>query len=127
MMAKITAVALLAIFVTGSTISAQQIASVPPDLARYEIVQSNRTIKDTFRLDRWSGAVEVLLGKEDNDLAWRRIQFRDPPTFAPTAPRFQMSISIVAAKGTYLLDTLTGASWVLLGNEPHELIWQPIK
>lgn len=96
-----------------------------PD-ARFVIVQSTINIRDTFRLDRWTGATELLSGQEDNALSWRTIPVREPGP-AGDRPRYQLSISRVAAKGTYLVDTVSGRSWVLLGNEPAALVWQPIK
>lgn len=102
-------------------------SSLVPVDARYEIVQSPLNIRDTFRLDRWSGATGVLLeSPEDKRLVWRSIPMDDPPQVTPTKPRFQLTVSGVAAKGVYLIDTVTGDSWVLTGKEPPGR-WQPIR
>ena len=99
---------------------------VPVD-ARYEIVQSPINLRDTFRLDRWSGGTAVLLeSPDDGSLVWRQIPMDSPPTATPSKPRFQLSLSGVAAKGTYLIDTATGESWVLVGKEPPGR-WVPIR
>jgi hypothetical protein len=92
------------------------VSSLIPVDARYEIVQSPLNIRDTFRLDRWSGATGVLLeSPDDKTLVWRFIPMDDPPQVTPTKPRFQLTVSGVAAKGAYLIDTVTGDSWAPLG------------
>ena len=102
-------------------------SSLIPADARYEFVQSPLNIRDTVRLDRWSGATGVLLeSPEDKRLVWRFIPMEDPPKVTPTKPRFQLTVSAVAAKGVYLIDTVTGDSWVLIGENPPGR-WQPIR
>jgi hypothetical protein len=100
--------------------------STPPPNARFEIVQSLLNLRDTFRLDRWSGATEILTeGKEA--FTWTSIPFVGPPNVTPSGSRFQLTLSSVSAKGTYLIDTATGATWVLTGNSISELRWQPVR
>jgi len=101
-------------------------ASTPPVEARYEIVQSPLNLRDTFRLDRWSGRTDLLVEQDTKALVWRAVPFRDPPTVTPSGPRFQITVSGVSAKGTYLIDTVTGRTWVLMGAELADATWVPV-
>lgn len=100
------------------------LAAAPAD--RFVLVQSHLNIRDTFRLDRWTGATHLLTGSDDTALAWTPIKFLDRAPEADTAPRYRLSLSRVASKGTYLVDTATGRTWVLLGTTADTMAWKAI-
>ena len=55
--------------------------------------------------------------------------FKTPKRESPKkdVPVFQMTMSGIAAKGTYLTNTATGESWVLFEDyETGRLFWQTI-
>jgi len=101
-------------------------ASAPALGARYEVIQSPINIRDTFRFDRWTGLTDILVGKDDAALVWHQVNHEDVTPVSATGPRFQLTLSAVAAKGAYLLDTTTGRTWILLGNDAA-LAWRPIR
>jgi hypothetical protein len=110
-----------------------QSTSTPPN-ARYEIVQSELTAKWTFRLDRYTGHVWQLVRAPDESNAWEAVKVISLPTIAaPLVPRFQIFASGLAAKFTFLIDTLSGQTWTLVarhktnkdGTTEDITSWQP--
>lgn len=111
---------LLAAWLLSTPIAAQQPSDVhqqtttPPN-ARFEIVQSELAAKWTFRLDRFTGRVAQLVKTKDDDNAWEETEVIGlPPIAAPSRPRFQLFTSGLAARYTFLIDTDTGKSWVVV-------------
>jgi hypothetical protein len=57
------------------------------------------------------------------------------PTLTPTRARFQIFTSGIAARHTFMMDTDTGESWVLVsgkrkdanGSEQEVSLWQPFE
>jgi hypothetical protein len=124
-MRRVAITVLLSIYVQGLGAQAPT-SSIVDSQARYQIVTSPINTRDTFRLDRWTGATAVLTGMDDTALAWTAIRASETPT-TDTAPRYQLVLSGVAARGTYLIDTHTGRAWVLVGTTPDTFTWYPIK
>jgi hypothetical protein len=82
---------------------------------RYEILQSPLVAKWTFRLDKYAGRVWQLVHTKDDDSKWEEMPVYDPvavPT--PNRPRFQMFTSGLAARHTFLIDTDSGRTWLLV-------------
>jgi len=134
----------LAILLAGTILfshsaGAQQTADVHqrtdlPPTARFEIVQSELAAKWTFRLDRFSGRVAQLVRTAQDDNGWEEMRVIGlPPMATPPKPRFQLFTSGLAAKHTFLIDTETGKTWVLVtskktgteGTQYDENVWQP--
>ena len=115
----LAATTVLLLLLCGSGL-AQQTSDIhqhttPPAGARFEIVQPELAAKWTFRLDRFTGNVAQLVKTEDEDNTWEEMTVRNlPPVKAPLHPKFQLFTSGVAAKYTFLIDTETGKTWVLL-------------
>lgn len=113
-------VVLVAAF-ASSTLSAQErmqhVTTAQPSEARFEIVQSSLAFRWTFRLDRFTGFVEQLVTHKEEDgdevFAWEVVTVQERPVISnPTRPRFQLFLSGIGARGTLLLDTQEGSSWV---------------
>jgi hypothetical protein len=86
-----------------------------PANARFEIVQSELAVKWTFRLDRFAGRVAQLVKTKEDDVAWERMEVVGLPAIpTPTRARFQLFTSGLAARNTFLIDTDTGKSWVMV-------------
>lgn len=107
-------------------------ATSPSPSARYEILQSSITMRDTYRLDRFTGRVDRLISTGDGP-KWKMLPVRGGlPSTQSTEPRFQLFLSGTATKGTYLIDTLTGKTWRLVEvppaapTEPPFTIWIPM-
>lgn len=112
-----------------------QWSAAPPD-GRFEIVQSQLAAKWTFRLDRFSGRVALLVKTKDDGVSWEELRVFDRPSIPnPSRPRFQIFTSGIAARHTFLIDTDIGDTWMLITlkrrlddgtqYEVHE--WQPFE
>jgi hypothetical protein len=89
-------------------------------------------LKWTFRLDRFTGHVDQLVSTKDNDDRWEDMDVMELETARPPLrSHFQIFTSGIAAKHTFLIDTDTGKTWVLVSgkrkNEKAEYeveLWQ---
>ncbi len=108
----------------------------PVPSGRFEILQSPRAARLTFRLDRYSGRISQLVATKSDGLAWEDTPVVDgPKVAAPTRPRFQMFTSGIAARYTFMLDTDTGKAWQSVtskekgrdGADVESIIWQPFE
>lgn len=106
-----------------------------PTNARYEIVQSQLAARWTFRLDRYTGRIAQLVKTADDSSAWEEMTVYVLPTIAsPSKPRFQLFTSGLAVRHTYLIDTDTGKTWILVsgkrklasGIEYEYHSWEPL-
>jgi hypothetical protein len=109
-----------------------QSTTAPTD-ARFEVVQSEIAAKWTFLLDRFTGHVWQLVVTANNGNAWESVRIIGLPTIAaPSAPRFQIFESGIAAKFQFLLDTVSGKTWTLITQKNRDgssdgLIWEPFE
>ena len=113
------------------------VQTTTPTDARYQIVQSTITTRDTYRLDTHSGRISRLIragnardfGSVDDvvqsvvqeflahlDLAdtliWEEMIVWERPTVQnPSKPRFQIFLSGITTRDSYLIDTRTGETW----------------
>lgn len=138
---KVLASAVVIVTVFASTVGAQQPSDVhqhstaPPN-ARFEIIQSELAAKWTFRLDRFTGRVAQLVRTKDDDNVWEEMQVIGlPQVRTQTRPHFQIFTSGLAARHTFLIDTDTGKTWVVVtgkkkrtdGTEYEVNVWQPFE
>ena len=83
--------------------------------SRFEIVQSQLAARWTFRLDRYTGDVMQLLLNSEKENIWAKVLVQDMPKIKnANRPRFQIFTSGLAARHTFLLDTVTGKTWTLI-------------
>ena len=118
----------------GSPADIHQQTTTPAN-ARFEIVQSELAAKLAFRLDRFTGHVAQLVRTTADDNAWEEMEVLGLPKItAPTRARFQIFTSGLAARFTFLIDTDTGNTWVVVtskrrasnGTEYDVSLWQPL-
>ncbi|MBN8679095.1 MAG: hypothetical protein J0M29_12780 [Chitinophagales bacterium] len=91
-------------------------SSSAPQTARYEIVQSERGARYTFKIDKYTGRVFQIAEKNNQDLTWEPILFLDPLAqneITPNKVNFQVFISGLGARHIYLLQVDTGKTWQL--------------
>ena len=89
-------------------------SSTAPVDARFEVVSSPLAAKWTFRLDRVTGHVGQLVTTNSGDATWEEMPVLGlPPVQTNGRPRFQIFNSGLAARWTFLIDTLTGRTWQL--------------
>ena len=95
--------------------------------ARYEITQSTLSAKSTFKLDKFTGRVWQMVRSKEDRPAWEEVPVIKAPKIAPGSnARFQLFISGVAARFTYLLDTVSGQTWVFVDDLHGLRAWEPI-
>lgn len=109
-----------------------QTSSLPN--ARFEVLQSTLAVRHTYRLDRFSGRVWQLVRTKADDNAWEEMPVIDSPKIAaPSRARFQLFTSGFSVRHTFLLDTDSGKSWVVVtskqkgadGSDFEIALWQP--
>lgn len=88
-------------------------STLQPAEARFEIVQSPKSARWTFRLDRYTGRVDQMVTSFFGDPTWREMPVIDLPDEPASRPRFVLFTSGLAARHTLLLDSMTGKTWVL--------------
>jgi hypothetical protein len=108
--------------------------STTPINARYEVVQSELAAKWTFRLDRFTGRVSQLVKTAGGDTTWSAMDVLALPDIDKASrPRFQIFASGIAAQHTFLIDTDSGKTWLLVtntetapdGTTSETNLWQP--
>ena len=108
-------------------------STTTPANARFEIVQSELAAKWTFRLDRFTGHVAQLVRTPSDENTWEEMTIVALPEIGSLSrPRFQIFTSGIAARHTFLIDTDTGQTWVIVtskrkgadGKEYEVSIWQ---
>ncbi len=83
--------------------------------SRFQIIQSDLAVRLTFRLDRYTGTVHQLVKDREGNSAWQLMETDKAPTFkVPFHPRFQIFLSGLAARFTFLLDNDSGQTWQLV-------------
>ena len=105
----------------------RQTATTFPEKGKYEIITSPITMRDTYMLNRENGDTWQLVSTS-HGYAWEKIyRNRNADDKLPaghSGAAYQITMSGIAAKGIYLTNTLTGASWCLFSDsETGELFW----
>lgn len=83
-----------------------------PNNVRFEVIQSSLAAKWTFRIDKFSGRVWQYVRTRDDDNVWEEMLVLPKP-ITSTRPKFQIYLSGLAAKFTFLIDNDSGKTWVL--------------
>ena len=119
--------ALLPITIFAQADTNRQTATTYPENGRFEIITSSLTMRDTLILNRETGDTWQLVSTSKGK-AWKKM-YRDsnsddkiPDGYKGAV--YQITMSGVAAKGIYLINTFTGATWVLYADsKTDELFW----
>ena len=85
-----------------------------PDGARYEILQSEITAKDTYKLDRYTGRIWAMyVDRTEKYNFWAELDVNGLPYITnPQTPRFILYSSGITVRYTFLIDSLTGQTWM---------------
>jgi len=100
--------------------------SSAPDSARYEIVQSERGGRYTFKIDKYAGTVFQITETRNQDLAWESIIFLEELTeveLTPDKVNFQIFLSGLGARYIFLLHIHTGKTWQLAEDTESGLLF----
>src|SRR5580704_5691427 len=105
----------------------QYTATTPPQQANFEFVQSPLLGRLMFKLNRLTGGVHQLVRVPTGGLAWELMEISDPPQILKyTGPRFQIFASGVLARNTFLLDALTGDTWIAVTSKSGSDCWERV-
>ena len=123
-----------AVALRAETHSAERVQTHLPANSRYEIVQSGIAAKFTFRLDKYTGKVwQYVENLTDNSVGWTPMLVMQPEKVETSSlARFQLFESAVAARFDYLLDSMTGRTWILTDyqrpgkSDDIDERWEPI-
>lgn len=107
----------------------QTSTAFPPN-GKFEIITSSITMRDTFMLNKVTGDTWQLVKMGDAyvwDKIYREHNSDDRIPEGHKGAVYQITMSGIAAKGIYLTNTLTGASWGLFtDSETGVLVWGAI-
>ena len=107
--------ALIAVSASAQQPSDAHRQTTPPTGARFEVLQSQLAARWTFRLDRFTGRIAQLVKTKEDENTWEEMEVIGLPQIqAPNRARFQLFTSGLAARYTFLIDTDTGKTWVLV-------------
>ena len=107
-------------------------ATAAPAGARFEIIQSEAAIQWTFRLDRFTGEVSQLAATKEGEGTWQKMEIKGRSSY--NEAKYQLSTAGLAARFTFLIDTVSGKSWQLHsskkklpdGAEQEVYTWEPL-
>ena len=92
---------------------------------RYEIVQSEIAVKNTFRVDRFCGNVAELVADDQGLNHWQSMAVEAKPAFvADGRPHYQLFTSGLAIKFSFLMNTATGMTWLLVVDDKGVRLWE---
>lgn len=105
-----------------------QTATTPPADGKFEIITSPIVMRDTFLLNKYSGETWELQSLGDGTYIWTKLyRYKNRDDEIPESYKeavYQITMSGIAARGTYLTNTLTGATWILyMDNETNTRFW----
>ena len=105
------------------------VQTVAPVGARFEVIQSVLAARETFKLDKYSGVVYLLMSDHDGMPFWSHTTWSAKPDVgAGNWPRFQIFLGGQRVSDAFLLDLSTGKTWVwaIVGGE-NESAWIAMK
>lgn len=80
--------------------------------ARYEIVQSTLAARFTFKVDKVCGNIFQLVLNKNDDPIWEQMSVIKLPSCNNDGKvRYQLFLSGIAARHTFLMNTDTGKTW----------------
>lgn len=94
-----------------------QTSTTTPASGRYEIITSSISLSETYLLDKETGDTWQLVSGY-RWYVWEQIPRQEHPhdivpEYAYGADVYQITLSGISVKGSYLINTLTGATWIL--------------
>ena len=91
--------------------------------ARFEILGSQIVVRDTFRLDRVCGNVDQLVKTKAGDFTWEDMPVeRRPSCTNDSKPHYQLYLSSITVKNSFLMNTDNGITWALEKNATDDTV-----
>lgn len=100
--------------------------SATPTSGRYEIVESPLLARLAFKLDKFTGSIWQLVIDKKSELKWEPMAVHGLVRFKSetyTAPRYQIFMSGRAAMRTFLIDSLSGRTWIYTKFTDESVAW----
>ncbi len=100
-----------------------QETSLKLEFPRYQIVQSTIAARGTYKVDTYEGKVYQLVLDKNNNETWellKRVGNNNRDTMIGGQQNYQIFISRLAMKFTYLINVNSGATWQLMQNPDTE-------
>ncbi|MCI7114783.1 MAG: hypothetical protein MR932_02230 [Treponema porcinum] len=117
----------LSVAIFAQSNSNRQTTTIFPQNGKYEIITSSLAFRYTFLLNRENGDTWQLVSTSTGYM-WQKI-YKNKNSLDKVPENFkgavyQITMSGMAAKGMYLTNTLTGATWTLYSDsDTGELFW----
>jgi hypothetical protein len=87
-------------------------STVLSNQARYEIVQSTLAARFTFKVDKVCGNIFQLVLNKNDDPVWEQMSvIKLPGCNNDGRVKYQLFLSGIAARHTFLMNTDTGKTW----------------
>lgn len=99
-----------------------------PNTSRFEIIQSGLAAKITLKIDKYTGRVYQLV-QGTKGLSWSLLASEKHPDdkVLENKVNYQVFISGLAVRMTYLINVNTGASWQLAADEEIGNFWKALE
>ena len=92
--------------------------------ARFEVIQNPNVRKYTFYLDKVEGKVYQLVQSYGGRTKWEEMTVYPKDTQTYTEPTYQIYISGLMTSDTFLINTKTGRTWMLVQGRDDEILWE---
>jgi hypothetical protein len=97
---------------------------------RFEVIQSNLVRRLTFKLDKFTGDVFLMVKDSNDRTVWEKmVRQRHPQDRVSNRYRvnYQISLSELVAADTFLTNISTGATWQCVQAQDGDLVWEAMK
>lgn len=93
---------------------------------RYEIVQSSIRRSCTFKLDKYTGKVSMLVKTSDDRVVWQKMEREESffDTKEENKINYQIFMGSHAAADCFLVNVNTGKTWMLVEDKNGYQFWQ---
>lgn len=107
------------------------LTSLKPEFApRYQIVQSSIAARGTYKVDTYLGNVYQLVVDANDNESWQQLSRKGNVNNDITVEgqrNYEIFLSTIAMKFTYLINLNTGATWQLVQDpDTEEIFFSPI-
>lgn len=94
---------------------------------RFEIIQSEVLRSNTFRLDKYTGDVCLMVIK-DTWYEWEHVlrQGKSKDTTPESQVNYQLWFGGAQARDAFLINVNTGETWILVKDKNQKLLFQPL-
>ncbi len=92
----------------------------------YQMFYSPRVRADTFLVDTAKGVVRVLVSDKDGNTAFQKVAVEPAPVASAVSDRYRIYYSPRIRADTFLVDTITGKTWVMAEDKDKRTLFQAV-